>query len=432
MTAVASAALLCPLAPPARALDLKLWPLIDYHSDASGQHRAHVLGPLFAYERSAESTELTLRPLFSYKRGPDAAGSELAILYPVWISRWNTEESKHSLVGLISYRSQPARRPDQWDRRFTIFPLVFYRYSHVLGTQLSVLPFYADLRDFWGYERVQMIMFPLYLRLQLPLVERTWMPFPFYARTGGVLGRGFRVWPLYGWDQVGDQTRFRYIMWPFYIAYDNHFTRPEHEQRVVSFPFFSRTDSPSMHSRSYGVFFTHTVDRNAHTDTRGFPWPLWVSQRDLNTGERTSLRIAPFYENSRLGTVERHFIMWPAYRWQTQETDSYRYRRSDVFLVVQRNIHEVQVDENHERRLRTLLPLYRDQVDDQHGEFSTLALLDALYPRNPVIRRLYSPLWQLYTREQRGTAPPRWSILWDLISSDGSQTRYPVYLDMGQ
>jgi hypothetical protein len=79
-----------------------------------------------------------------------------------------------------------------------------------------------------------------------------------------------------------------------------------------------------------------------------------------------------------------------------------------------------------------LFPLYRDQADDQDGDFSTLALLDALYPRNPVIKRLYAPLWQLYSRERRGEQAPRWSLLWDLISSDGKQLRYPVYWDFGQ
>ena len=308
---------------------------------------------------------------------------------------------------------------------------MFYRYSHLLGTQLSVLPFYADLHNFLGYERVQMIMFPLYLRLQQPLLERTWMPFPFYGRSGGRLGRGYRIWPFYGWDQVGEQTRFRYVMWPFHISYENHFTRPEREHRLVSMPFFSRTDSPGVRSRSYAMFFTHTIDHDAHTDTWGFPWPLWVSQRDLNTGQRTSLRIAPFYEDTRLGDVHRRFVLWPLYRWKTQEADSYRYTRSDVFLVLGRDIKEEQPQYGHTRQLRTAFPFFRAYGENDDNEFSTLALLDALYPRNPTIERLYAPLWQIYTRRQAGAESPRWSVLWDLVSSDGKQIRYPVHLDFG-
>ncbi len=424
------ALLACFIARPCAGVDVNLWPLLHYRSDASGSS-THVLGPLIAYEHGDGGTELTVRPLFSYKRGPAPDSSELAILYPVWISRWTAEESKHSLVGLITYRSQPARRADEWDSRFTIFPLVFYRHSHLLGTRLSVLPFYADVENFLGYERVQMILFPFYLRLKQPLVERTWMPFPFYGRTAGTLGSGRRIWPLYGWDQVGEQSRFHYILWPFYISSDNHFTRPEHEHRVVSLPFFSRTDSATLRSRSYAVFFTHTTDRNAHTDTWGFPWPLWMSQRNTETGERTSLRLTPFYENTRSGDTDRHFILWPVYRWKNQESEGYRYRRSDVFLVLQRSIDEEFTEERRHSRLRTLFPAYLDYSENDSHQFSTLAVLDALYPRNPVIKRLYAPLWQLYTREQEGAHAPRWSVLWDLISSDGRQTRYPVHLDFG-
>jgi hypothetical protein len=421
------------LAAPARGADVQLWPLFRYHSDASRRHSLHLLGPLVTYESGPEAYELTVRPLFSFTRGPEAGHSELAVLYPVWISRWTAEESKHRFVGLISLQSQNAQRPDEWDRRFTIFPLVFYRYNRALGTQLAVLPFYADLRDFFGYERIHTIAFPFYLHLKLPLVVRTWMPFPFYSRTGGRLGRGFRIWPFYGWDEEGEQKRFTYIMWPFYISYERHFSRPEHERRLISFPLFSRIDSPSVRSRSYlGPFFTHTTDRDAHTDTWGFPWPLWVSQRDLKTGQRTSLRLAPFYEDTQQGDVHRGFILWPAYRWKTQEMDSYRYDRSDVLLALGRKIDELEPQYRHQRHLRTVFPFFRNSAEDADEEFSTLALLDALYPRNPTVERLYAPLWQVYSRRQRGDQPPRWSVLWDLISSDGKQTRYPVYLDLGQ
>jgi hypothetical protein len=61
-----------------------------------------------------------------------------------------------------------------------------------------------------------------------------------------------------------------------------------------------------------------------------------------------------------------------------------------------------------------------------------LALLDALYPRNPTINRVYAPLWQVFTREGEGDRAPRWSLLWDLVSSDGQAIRYPVHLDLSE
>jgi hypothetical protein len=51
---------------------------------------------------------------------------------------------------------------------------------------------------------------------------------------------------------------------------------------------------------------------------------------------------------------------------------------------------------------------------------------------NPTIKRLYAPLWQLYTQQRDAEQPARWSLLWDLISSDGTQLSYPVHLDVTQ
>jgi hypothetical protein len=419
------------LFPPALAsgLDVKLWPLIDYHSDAEGHRTLQLLGPLFTYEGSPESEQITLRPLFSFTRGPRASRNQLSILYPLFVSHWEPTLTDYRLFGLITYTIDTEPHPDGWDRRFTIFPFVFYRYSHLRGARLSVLPFYADVDDFLGYQRIRMFLFPLYLRLEEALTTRTWLPFPFVSWSGGTLGSGYRIWPLYGWDQDGETDRYMYVLWPFYISREKHFTRPECEQQLIMFPFYSSIDSPTTYSRAYGLF-THSIDRKAGTETWGFPWPLWLTQYELNSGKRTALRLAPFYGDSHFGDLHSHFVMWPVYRWRSQDLEDYSYSRSDVFWLLYRNIDEAQPQTRHRRHVRTLFPLYRAVADDDHEEMGTLALLDALFPRNANIQQLYAPLWQLYTRERDADLPPRWSMLWDLISSDGKRVRYPVYLDL--
>lgn len=417
------------LATPAHGLDFKLWPLIDYHSNAAGERTLHLLGPLFSYETGPQRWELTLRPVFSLTRSRGRAKNELSILYPVFVSRWQPAYSDHRLLGLINYRSET--RADGPARRFTIFPLVFYRHDETQGTALFVFPFYADMGNFFGYERVTMFAFPVYLHLQEPLRERTWVLFPFVSWSGGTLGQGYRIWPFYGWDQNGEADRFTYVMWPFYIERERHFTRPERERQLIVAPFYASLDSSTTRSRAYGLL-THTIDREAGSETWGFPWPLCLSRRDLATGQRTALRIVPFYEDSRIGDRHTRFVMWPFYRWYTQEVDAYRYTRSDVLWVLYRNIEQVQLQYHHRERLRTLFPAFRAQASDDHRELSTLALLDALFPHNPTIRRVYAPLWQLYAEERDGDGPRRWSLLWDLVSSDGTQVRYPLYFNFSE
>jgi hypothetical protein len=423
-------------ASPTTATDLNLWPLLSYERDG-GVRRLRLFGPLFAHERTSDASRLALRPLFYLRRAAAPAESQFTLLYPLVIARWHAaalDERRGAvtdirILGLFSIerRSEVEERRERFERRVTLFPFVFYRSSPARGRSLSVLPLYADLRAFFGYERIRMLAFPLYLRLDEPLSTRTWLPFPFVSWAGGPLGRGWRVWPLYGHQEVGDAARFRYVLWPLYIRSERHVGRAEHETREVLGPFYWRTDSPTLRSRSYAVFFTHTVDRNAGTETWGFPYPLWLYQLDLESRARRTIRLAPLYGDRRQDELHTRFYLWPLYRSRHVLEDDYRFARHDVLLTLWRTIDEEQIERGHQRRLSTLFPLWRASVADGERRASTLALLDALIPRNEPIQALYAPLWQLFTHRRDQEHAPRWSLLWDLVSSAGGRLRYPVH-----
>jgi hypothetical protein len=419
----------------AAALDVKLWPLIDYQS--AGEHtHLKLLGPLFEYEATADRRSWALRPLLQVTRDTHRAHSQLSVLYPLFVSRWDSEHTDVRLFGLAFYQ-QTDRAAAKGGSSLTLFPLVFYRRTPEDGASLSVLPFYADLQNRFGYSRIRMIAFPLYLQLEDDLVEQTWLPFPFVSWSGGPLGRGTRLWPFYGWEEKGYAERSRYVLWPFYISQELHFTRPEREERLLLYPFYASIESPTQETHSYAwplffPFLSHTVNRQQQTETWGFPWPFWLIQDDLATQQRTAVRFAPFYEDTRFGDKRSGFLMWPLYRWRTQETDTYRYSRSDVLMVMYRNIREEQPAAGHARSWQTLFPFYRAASRDGRSEFSTLALLDALFPRNVTVAELYAPFWELYTRTQDGAAPAQWSLLWDLVSSDGTRIRYPLHFDAAE
>src|SRR5262249_31940991 len=170
------------------------------------------------------------------------------------------------------------------------------------GSSLSVVPLYADLENFFGYERVRMILFPLYLSIEQPLYERTWLPFPFVSRARGRAGEGIRLWPIYGHTVLGADYESRYIAWPFHIRGVDHPGREDETVTRISWPFFSSLDGPLIHSRSYGFLlilplYTHTTDLKSDTEIEGFPWPAWTRQIDRKTGRRLSLRLWPFYED---------------------------------------------------------------------------------------------------------------------------------------
>lgn len=417
------------------AADVRLWPLVDYHHDAAAQEtRLHLLGPLFSYEASPERSLLAVRPLFVRQRGPGPHGHAVALLYPLSIARWDEHTSLTRLFGLLTIARQEERAAEtpRWERRVNLYPFVFYRSSAAEGASLSVLPFYANLRQFFGYERVRLVLFPAYLHLKEPLIERTWAPFPFVGWTGGAVGRGWRAWPLYGWQDEGDARRFRYALWPFYVREERHADTAQREERLAVPPFFSRIDSPTLRSRSYGVFFTHTVDGKAGTESWGFPWPLWVYERQVETRTRTAIRLLPFFGDRRKGTLHSRFYLWPLYRTRTVDADDYRYARRDFLLVLGRESDERQFSQHHRRTRSTFFPLWRRTAVDGDVSFGTPALIDAILPANDMVRIAYAPLWQLFRRAGRENEPVRWSLLWDLVSSDGRRLRYPVAFDFSE
>src|SRR5439155_1421486 len=225
---VAVAALACFLGfpEPGAAVDVKLWPLFRYASSGA-QDELHwtALGPFVEFTRTAETRDLYVRPLLHLHQQRGATpGDRADILYPLAASRWDPDHESFRFL-LFTYRRTPEPGtahapgapppPAEWPSRFTLFPFIFYRQSPERGVRLSVLPFYFDLDDFLGYDRVTAVMFPVYLRLEEPRVVRRFYGFPFVSTVGGSDGRGVRVFPFYGRSDVGGVSS-RFYLWPAY------------------------------------------------------------------------------------------------------------------------------------------------------------------------------------------------------------------------
>src|SRR5262249_15527567 len=159
---------LAALAPaPAVALDVKLWPFFRYaRNDERGELRWSALRPLIEYVRTPELHDLRIRPLLWLTRrlGSDA-DERMEILTPILSARpQGYAESLRSLL-ISRHWTAPRAGAAQATSSFTFFPFVFFRSDVAHGTHLGVLPFYLDLTDVFGYERVRTVLFPAYLEL---------------------------------------------------------------------------------------------------------------------------------------------------------------------------------------------------------------------------------------------------------------------------
>jgi hypothetical protein len=437
----AAALALCLLcAAPARALDIKLWPLFRYaHDPATDDLRWTALGPLLEFKRTAGLREMWIRPLihFHQRRGPEP-NDGADILYPLAATRWApTYQSVRVL--LFTYRIAPpteASGPEPppaslWARRLTLFPFVFYRSSPEEGTRLSVFPFYLNETDVFGYESVRSVMFPAYLRLTEPRVETTWYGFPFVSTVGGTDGRGFRVFPFYGSDEIVGRESTSYVLWPFHIRSARLIPGYGWERRRIDLPVYAEIDGAARTTRAWGVLaHTHTENRQRGTETTSAPWPFVVRERRLGEEEYYVWRAFPFYGRSDANGVSSRFYGWPAYRTRTQDVDGFHYERQDVGLVLWRHQTLRSEGTGKDEELLTVFPAVRAEREEWRSFGQAPALADSLLPRNRGVLGNWAPLYALFRWDTRPGGTLDWNLGWGLLAREDSRLRAPWHLEL--
>jgi hypothetical protein len=421
----------------AHGLDVKIWPLFRYSTGAGDDLRWTALGPLVEFVRTAETRDLYVRPLIWLHQRRGAARDDRAdILYPLAASRWQDRYQTFRFL-LFSYRSSapaggPTPPPAAWTTRYTLFPFAFYRAAPTSGTHVGVLPFYLDLRDFFGYERVQAVLFPAYLRLREPRVDTRFYGFPFVSTVGGPDGRGLRLWPFWGYKDIAGREHTRYVLWPFYLRSARLVPGHGWDDVRMSFPFFAARDGAGLHTRAYGIVVrTHTVNERAGYEAIGAPWPFVFKKRPLGETTWSTWRLAPFY-----GRIDEHgfssrFYAWPGYRWRALDRDDYHFERRDALLLLWRREDEHNDASGREVHLWTLFPALRSRTFAGRHVGQAPALVDSLTPVNRGVLGLWAPLWGIVRWDTEPDGRRDWNLLWGLVAREHGRLLGPWHVARG-
>ncbi|MCC6763635.1 MAG: hypothetical protein IT293_03150 [Deltaproteobacteria bacterium] len=192
-----------PPASDARPRSVNLWPLFQYESDpAARTRRVRIFGPLIEYRSDAERQAFAVRPFVSIDQARVGHDDHVSFLGPVLRSHWGqTEQVTSGLGGLFTYRTRTSADGLTLEAQdVRLRPVYFYSWKssepagRIVG-RISVIPLYADIDDFLGYERVEMVAFPAYLHVQRPSLDRYYYPYPIISRDGPE-GSGYRLWPF--------------------------------------------------------------------------------------------------------------------------------------------------------------------------------------------------------------------------------------------
>lgn len=198
---------IAPPAPGAKPRSVNLWPLFTYESDpASHTKHVQIFGPLIEYRADAERQAIFVRPFVSIDQSRIGHDDHVSILGPVLTSHWGqTEQETKGLGGLFTYRTRTSadgRTLEMQNAR--LLPVYFYEWDQRESAgKVSVLPVYADLDDFLGYEHVDVVAFPAYVHVKKgPTLDRSYYPYPIISRDGPE-GSGYRLWPFPLRDRQG-------------------------------------------------------------------------------------------------------------------------------------------------------------------------------------------------------------------------------------
>ena len=426
---VAALVVLVVFGAPAAAREIGVWPLFTWSDDAAtGTARLTALGPLVEYRRTPTSREWLVRPLLRLATRTDRRDVEAEVLYPIAAARWREDEWSARVL-LFSARHRDAA-PDAGGRRTraALFPLAFYQ-DAAAGPEVGLLPFYLDLHDTFGWQRVRAIAFPLFVQLEEPRIRRTWAPFPFVSIVDGEDASGLRLFPFWGRTRVGERGDSGFLLWPF-VTWDDRPT-PDGgvERRRVWFPVLATVDGPDRTVRGWGVAgWLHAVDRRRGTETTGAPWPFVVREGPIGSTAYDVWRVFPLYGRSQGAGTTRRFWLWPAFRTLDQDDETFHFRRRDAMLLAWRSEREWDDATGRSRSLTAVAGLWRSDTLDDRWTGQVPAVVDSIVPRARGVRELWAPLTALVRWDVTPT-DASWSVLFDLASRRGGRLRGPWYVD---
>jgi hypothetical protein len=403
---------------PARAEE-NAWPFLVKRSDVAGTVESwESLGPLLFQQRNGSEVR-GFRPLFMTTRTGDVTTGNF--LYPFFTWRYEPGYRTFSFFKLVNFRSDSPSAAET-DRHFDIWPVYFSRSvaDDPAGNYHAVFPLGGTIKNRFGRDRINFVLFPLYGQTLKNGKQTTNAPWPFLSFIGGEGYHGFEFWPLFGRQGRAHDYERQFYIWPLFYKSVTHLDEPVPEVKVGVLPFYSRDTGPGYISETYGWPFFGYSDRTVpyrYHETRYF-WPLFVQghgdQREVN-------RWAPFYTHSNIKGYDKTWFLWPLVRhaqWDDTPNNLVQEKNQFLFFVYwsleQRSLTNPAAAP---ARKTHLWPLYSSWSNGAgRRQVQALSPFEVFFPNNREVRQLWTPLFALYRYDAEPELGVRHSFLWNAIT----------------
>ena len=389
-------------------------PVYDYGCLASsgpdlmGRDTTRALGPVFQNStRSGVSTFTAVRPFFVHEFEPRTGKENLDVLWPaahfLW---WYNEVDWRFLLAIYEDRdvTDPASA-----YRFWLLPVLAVGRNKNGENYGAVFPLGGRIDNWFGRDRVEFALFPLYWHSELKDLRTDHYLWPLIARTTGDDIYRFRVFPFYARSEKKGVGEHRSILWPFWttVRYDQPGARGS---GYMLFPIYGHAKTEGSETWMFlPPFFRHSTGK-AGTENI-FLWPIIQTQ---SSKDQDKFYIWPLYGRRTTAEEDRRFWLWPLIWNRTEQQKDRTNHRLRVFPVYQSESTSMKtagdpvVD-----RYVSVWPLA--SYERNGGSYKQFRFPDLWPFRDSVaFERNLTPWWTLYKYERTPLGREN-DILWGLI-----------------
>ncbi len=378
--------------------ELHLGPIFSRHT-VPGLDRVELAGGLLRRVRTGSQIEWAASPLFS-SRSEDNGRVETDFLFPLGraVSDPTRPRSYFHFLPLFWSETEPAA-DGVLENRWFLLPLLMGG-SREDGTDSSfgIFPLFGKIRGFLGWDELNWVLFPLFVRTVQEGRRHVWAPWPILGWQEGGNTRGFHLWPLFSYSEHIGRSKRTSVLWPIWTSFEEGTGRRHPRKGWMLWPLLGHIRQADFQSWSFAWPIVGWASRPSTHYQAWHVWPL-LKLEDAPEKQRSFRKFLPFYARFETPEAEYFAFAIPLF-WNYKSQTGERTRVATYALPLWVSVYETHKD-GREARTWQLWPLIR-RIENLAGDSSLKILSPGLSPVIPpdALSRNLGPFFELWSERK--------------------------------
>lgn len=396
-------------APAAARTEWDWGPIASRLTDVHGHDRLRAAGPFFERTRDPATDRrfFAARPLYAQVSDPKSRWTYRDVCWPLAAGK-SLDKEMSWRVALVWYQDFDTSDPhSRW--RLWALPFYFQGRDAQGRAYAAVFPVGGRIREFLWLDRVDFVLWPLWVQLAQSGVRSNTVLWPIFSETKGKGIYRVRVFPIYGRSAQRDAYVKKFVLWPIFTSARYNYPRSS-GYGFMLVPLYGQIRLTDQESYLFlPPLFRYT--RGERQNLVNAPWPFV----QIGWGETRRLWLWPLYGRQRRPGVATDFALWPIGWRERIDRPGAVFRAWKVLPFVQYERETLRRPPPGEpevsKRYLRVWPLFSYE---RRGAESRLRALELLPFRNPPpVERSWAPLWTLFETTALGDARDT-ELLWGL------------------